>query len=261
VSVALAPTGLAEAAGNAEHRSIPFDYLFTFSLQGKPGRTVSETVTVSVEGPFITRAIGYGMIAQTPRFFFGLPRASLPTMTLGDIVDSLKQKAVSRRGLNLVAKRKVLPLTKVPLAVPLVETVLRTGFRLNPDLSDIALNELLEGKAPKLSDDALANLFEATAIPPEQVQFRYALFDQGSGRAFQSDPILNTAGLGISDGTRPFRELWPPIRFAPRTTIRMDVVELSQHSGTLYVALHGYKVLGETGAPTDTRRLRRRARR
>jgi hypothetical protein len=82
------------------------------------------------------------------------------------------------------------------------------------------------------------------------VQFKYALFDEGSGREFQSEPILNIAGLGSAGGERPFRYFAQPIVFKPRSTIRMEVTEVSDFKGLLQVALHGYKVLG--GSDTST---------
>jgi len=82
------------------------------------------------------------------------------------------------------------------------------------------------------------------------VLFLYALSDEGTGRSFQSEPLLNLAGLGIADGDRPFRHFAQPIIFAPRTTIRMDVTPKTDYVGELYVALHGYKVLGGPGTPT-----------
>ena len=86
--------------------------------------------------------------------------------------------------------------------------------------------------------------------------FKYALFDQGSGREFQSEPILNIAGLGSSDGKRPFRYFARPIEFAPRSTIRLQITEVSAFQGELHVSLHGYKTLG---TPARQRRRDRRA--
>ncbi len=86
--------------------------------------------------------------------------------------------------------------------------------------------------------------------PPERVQFLYALYDKGTGRSFQSEPLLNIAGLGISDGDRPFRYFATPIVFAPRSTIQLDVIPKTDFRGELYVTLHGYKVLGGAGTPT-----------
>jgi hypothetical protein len=266
VNAPLAPAGFAEAPAAAEQRGIPFDYAFTFRLDGTPDRLVSAAVTVSIEGPFVARSIGYGMVPDTPRFRFGLPPAAaaqrnLPGLSLSQLADGLERRSLVRSRLTAAAERELRVRKVARIGSPLAEMVLRTGFRLNPETADVALDALLQNRPAALSAEALENLFESIAVPPELFQFRYALHDQGSGRAFQSDPILNTAGLGIADGGRPFRELVPPITFAPQTSIRMDVTEVSPFPGTLHVALHGYKMLGTSGTPTDLRRLRRRARR
>ena len=82
------------------------------------------------------------------------------------------------------------------------------------------------------------------------------------GREFQSDPILNIAGLGAADGKRPFRYFARPITFAPLATIQMEITELSAFRGALHVSLHGYKMLGAGRTPAEarTRTPRRRAR-
>ena len=107
----------------------------------------------------------------------------------------------------------------------------------------------------------MSELFQAVAVPTEQIQFTYALFDDGSGREFQSAPILNTAGLGTADGERPFYYFARPITFVPRSVIRMEVTELSTVAGDLYVSLHGYKVLGGAATPTGRQRPRQARRR
>lgn len=141
---------------------------------------------------------------------------------------------------------------------PRTAGALTNGIRLNPEVSRFLL--LDHGQAP-LDLGQLGALFETVEAPPERIQFLYALFDEGTGRTFQSEPILNIAGLGIDDGDRPFRHFVPPITFAPRTTIRLEVVPKSEFKGELQVVLHGYKVLGGAGTPTGRgfRRRRRRA--
>jgi hypothetical protein len=101
-----------------------------------------------------------------------------------------------------------------------------------------------------LNNGIRTQLFQVVGTPPEQIQFLYAIFDEGSGREFQNDPILNIAGLGISDGDRPFRYFARPITFTPHSTIRLEVTEVSAFQGDLHISLHGYKVLGGAGTPT-----------
>ena len=132
---------------------------------------------------------------------------------------------------------------------------LSTGIRLNPD---VARFFLIADPSATIQPGQLARLFETVSAPPDRIQFLYALFDEGTGREFQSDPILNIAGLGSADGERPFRYFAQPISFAPRTTIRLDITEKSEFKGELHVCLHGFKVLGGAGTPTGRVKRRRR---
>jgi hypothetical protein len=135
------------------------------------------------------------------------------------------------------------------------DAVVKSGFRLNPDFRDVALFDDEQFLDPSVSEE----LFEVVGGPIEPIQFLYAIFDEGSGREFQSEPILNIAGLGTSNGDRPFRYFAKPIEFAPRSTIRMQITEVSKFIGDLHISLQGYKVLGEVGTPTG-RKLRRHLR-
>ena len=127
------------------------------------------------------------------------------------------------------------------------EAVFKNGIKLNPAVAELALQG--NGTAA-LSDDITTKLFQVVGSPSELILFKYALFDEGSGREFQSEPILNIAGLGSAGGERPFRYFAQPIVFRPRSTIRMEVTEVSDFKGVLHVSLHGYKVLGGSDTPT-----------
>lgn len=95
------------------------------------------------------------------------------------------------------------------------------------------------------------------------IDFKYNIIDSGSGRELQNLAIHNVAGLGESNGGRPFRPMAKPMLFMPRSTIRIEVEEVSegriygydelnsagQKTGRrigseLYFVLHGYKMLG-----------------
>jgi hypothetical protein len=133
---------------------------------------------------------------------------------------------------------------------PKTAMALRAGVRLNPELADAVLNQ--DVMQPLQVDE----IFQVVGPGIQDVQFKYAIFDEGSGREFQSEPILSTAGLGISNGDRPFRYFAKPIEFLPRSTIRIQVTEVSDFQGDLHISLQGYKVLGAPGTPTG--RIRRR---
>ena len=86
------------------------------------------------------------------------------------------------------------------------------------------------------------------------IDFKYSIVDSGSGRELQNQPIHNIAGLGEPNGIRPFRPLAKPMVFMPRSTIRIEVEEISEESihigAELFIVLHGYKMLGYgTGLP------------
>ena len=247
--------------GETARKTIPYEYAFRYSLSGIPGTTLSNTVTVSIESTFVAVSIGYGVTPEATTLTFGAsPRSpqpitnvpvgagSLVTTTFADVIDSIATALGEKEG----------------AIGPRTAAVLTNGFRLNPRLAQRIL--LNDGRA-RLDAQVLSRMFESVGtFTAGQVQFLYALRDDGTGREFQSQPILNTAGLGTAAGERPFRYFATPISFAPRSTIRMDVTEISDFKGDLHVALHGYKVLGEAGTPTDrvtamrrrTARIRRR---
>jgi hypothetical protein len=248
-----ARSGLNEVPELAERRTIPFDYAFRYELIGKPGNVINKTVTVSVEGDFVAVSIGYGLAPKVTPIIFG-PTIPAPIVLLTESGNKVPLRDIALAAIldgldsNLPETSRLLKRETGP------EAVFKNGFKLNPNVAEVALQD--GGKTP-LDPSILAKLFQVVAAPPENIQFLYAIFDEGSGREFQSEPILNIAGLGISNGDRPFRYFAKPIVFAPQSTIRMEVRELSDFQGELHVALHGYKVLGGAGTPTGT--MQRRA--
>jgi len=97
------------------------------------------------------------------------------------------------------------------------------------------------------------------------IDFKYSIIDSSTGRELQNLPIHNIAGLGEPAGNRPFLPLPKPVLFMPRSTIRIEVEEISEGplygyekdpttkervGAELYIVLQGYKILGYgTGAP------------
>jgi hypothetical protein len=231
-------------------RTIPYDYAFRYKLTGEPGRVLKSTVTVSIEAPFVAVSIGYGVIPEVTAITFGpdpdiflYQQREVPPLrelNLGHLLGALKEK-LAETGTTLKAETGP-------------EAVFKNGLKLNPEFAELVLLGVNDPYPPSLPAEILKDLFQVVGSPPEQIQFLYALFDEGSGREFQSEPILNIAGLGISNGDRPFRYFARPITFAPRSTIRMEVTEVSDFTGELQVSLQGYKILGGAGTPTDIRR-------
>ena len=249
--------GESVAVPPAARRTIPFDYVFRFDgeaneLKGTPGLVHNSTVDISIEAAFTAVSIAYGVVPKVAPITFGVPpastaRVSIFTTTLGDLVVSLSEKLDE---FEFVNTGKIGPRTAA---------VLKDGLRFNPEFAErIFLTRGVESDKDK---QIPGEAFQAVGAPPERVAFKYALFDQGTGREFQSEPILNIAGLGSSDGKRPFRYFARPIEFAPRSTIRLQITEVSEFQGELHVALHGYKTLGTPGTPTAPGRARGRVRR
>ena len=225
-----------------EQRAIPFDYTFRFELKGEPDRVVRSIVTVSVEATFIAVSIGYGVVPKLTPVVFG---PGIDEVTESERSPNLRN---IRIGSLLTALGSALADTQDTLRGETgPEAALKGGIKLNPQFAELALSN--DGRA-NLSDSVLRSLFQVVSAPADEIQFLYALFDEGSGREFQSEPLLNIAGLGISNGDRPFRYFARPITFDPLSTIRMEVTEKSDFEGELHVSLHGYKVLGSPGSPT-----------
>jgi hypothetical protein len=241
-------------AAAAAKRTIPFDYVFRFDgpnneLKGQPGLVHNSTVDISIEAAFTAVSIGYGVLPKVEPITFGVSSVGelgLGGTTIGELIASLSKVLDELEFANIT--RQIGPRTA---------TVLKDGVRFNPEFAErIFLTNGFE-----LDEQILGEAFQAVGAPPERVAFKYALFDQGTGREFQSEPILNIAGLGSADGKRPFRYFARPIEFAPRSTIRLQVTEVSAFKGELHVSLHGYKTLGTPGTPTAPGRARGRVRR
>lgn len=251
-----------EPAQDSAQRTIPFDHTLRFPIGPTQlgGSALQGIVHVSVEAPFVVVGIGYGFIVEAAAMDFGFPRPAATPPAPPAL--SLATQRVSRPDVletalgTLEAQLRAAPLGSLTLA-----GVLRNGFRIHPRHAA----QLLASSGSKLGFNFAAlgltlpeDLFQTLLPPPDQLQFLYALHDQGSGRAFQSEPVLSTAGLGPPDGQRPFRQFATPVRLAPGTTLRVEVTPLQPVLGELHLCLHGYKVLGTPGTPTDLARMARR---
>jgi hypothetical protein len=241
--------GLGEVATNVRRRTIPFDIAFRFTLDGVPNKEHRRVVVISVEATFVAQSVGYGLVPEAPPITFGPPQPPRGQITLANLAFSQVIRGLATK-LNDTGGRRRIGAS--------VASILRNGVRLNPAFATLTLDSF--GGRRGLDDSARANLFEAVAAPADRVQFLYAFFDDATGREFQSEPILNIAGLGIADGDRPFRYFARPIIFRPQSTIRLEITEKTTFRGELHVSLQGYKVLGGAGTPTG-RAVQRAARR
>jgi hypothetical protein len=204
-----------EAIGSPSDRVVPFDYVARLELSGQPDNFIETEVPINVEGGFVATAIGYALEAEPSEVSLTLP---------SNIIDTADK----------TFKLSQLPLGSFPL------DALRDGIRIRADFLRVAVSG-----GGSLSDNvrsSLANKIFERLNRPEDVSFRYALFDTGTGRDLQNQPIHNIAGLGIANGDRPFKKFARPMIFLPRSTIRVTVQERFGR-GTLYFVFQGYKVL------------------
>jgi hypothetical protein len=214
---AIARSSIDTASGSNGGRVIPFDYVSTFPLTGSPGNQIETEIPINVEGGFVTTSIGYGLAVES----LDVPVVPLPAAdtSLGDIT-----------------------LSSFPTSA------LQDGIRIRPNFLRIAFD------GGELADIPQADLFNRVferLNRPEDVSFRYSIFDSGTGRELQNQPINNIAGLGIATGERPFKKLARPMLFLPRSTIRVTVEERFGR-GNLFIVFQGYKSLGRPAAAQIT---------
>jgi hypothetical protein len=204
----------AEPPGEPDARAIPFDYITTFELTGNPGNLVEDEISVNVEGGFMVTSVGYGLSVEERDVDLTVPKPPLRDDHTFDLAQ--------------------LPLRAFP------PSALLDGVRIRPNFLRVALGT--NGSlADRLPEEFAGRLFERLNRP-EDVSFRYAVLDSGTGHELQNRPLNNIAGLGIANGDRPFKKLARPMSFLPRSTIRVQVEERFGR-GTLYIAFQGYKLL------------------
>jgi len=217
-------------------RVIPYEYVADFPLQGgtvnnvgnlvdNVGNLVQDVINVSVEGVFVAVSIGYGLDEKRATSLRLItPPGTTPPTTLGAV-----------RLANLPPE------------------VLIEGFRLNPNMSAIAIkqNGQLNTDLP-VTPEMFQRLKSA-----DNFSFLLSIVDTATGRELQNRPVHSLATLGGADGRRPFKMLPQPMVFLPRSTIRLQVEERTKGvGGRLFITLQGYKILGLAGAPEEeTRRF------
>ena len=203
------PRSVAQPAINTsgpEGRVIPFDYVATFPLTGSPRNQIEAEIPINVEGGFVTTSIGYGLAVENLDVSVTDPEGDLRSIKLSQFPTS----------------------------------ALQDGIRIRPNFLRVAMDG--SGLQTVSQPDLVNRMFERLNRP-EDVSFRYSIFDSGTGRELQNQPINNIAGLGIANGDRPFKQLARPMLFLPRSTIRV-IVEEQFGRGNLFIVFQGYKRLG-----------------
>lgn len=203
-----------------QSRVIPFDYVSKFQLTGTPGNLLDDEVPINVEGGFMATSIGYGLsvetldvaVDQAQLAINPVPPDPPDTTPLGDV-----------------------PLKNLPVSV------LQAGIRIRPSFLRIAFDNA--GALNRVFPLSSLNRVFESLNRPDDVLFRYSIFDTGTGRELQNQPLNSIAGLGIANGDRPFKQLARPMRFLPRSTIRVNIEERFGR-GTLFIVFQGYKLLG-----------------
>ena len=213
-------------AANQSDRVIPFDYVTSFQLTGSPGNLIDEEVPVNAEGGFVATSIGYGLAVES---------LDVPVRDVSDNPVNLGN----------------LTFNQFPTSA------LQEGIRVRPNFLRIAFGN--DGGLNTVPKNVVDRVFERLNRP-DDVSFRYSIFDTGTGRELQNQPIHNIAGLGIANGDRPFKRLARPMVFQPRSTIRLTVEEKFGR-GTLFIVFQGYKLLSAAAASQSPTSIRRTARR
>jgi len=247
-----------ETIGSPSARVIPFDYVARLELTGRRQNVVETETTINVEGGFVASSVAYGLLveeievpiqwARATEVKNTAPRGASATPFSGLI----QQLAKSRQDWLKDPVANALPsmnLADLPLRL-LPTSALTDGIRIKPDHVRIAFEN--NGRlASDLPVTWLDEIFERLNTP-EDVSFRYSIYDSGRGRDLQNQPLHNVAGLGIANGNRPFKKLARSMVFLPRSTIRVRVEEVFGR-GTLFIVFHGFKFLA-TSAEKGARR-------
>jgi hypothetical protein len=190
---------------------VPFDYVSTLDLKGKPGNIEEDEVPVNVDGGYITTALGYSLDVSD---------------TSVQIVRTSEQQEVGN--LRTLALKDIRP-----------AEALLDGIRIHPLRVRFAFTST--GQLSVVPGDMIGRMLQRQN-QPEEVKFLYSIIDTGTGRELQNQLVFNTAGLGIANGERPFRVLHKPMMFLPRSTIRVQVKEIFGR-GRLFIVFQGYKIL------------------
>jgi hypothetical protein len=223
--------------------SVPFDFAARFEMRGEPGRLVQDVITVGPDGAFVATGISYGFEEDCARAtgIAGIripfnPAAPPPPVNPADIALG-----------DLPAQALIDGVRFNPRFERLIFTAPNGNFDDRPafNFSDQQVDPSLFALPPDAGERALQRLKRV-----ESLSFLFSIIDSATGRELQDQPIHNLASLGSSQGERPFRLLAKPVRFPPRSTIRLQVIERTDNvRGTLFIVLLGYKLLQACAPP------------
>jgi hypothetical protein len=201
-----------ETIGNPNASTVPYDHVSSIRLTGQRGNLIETEMPVSADGGYVATSIGYGLAAERQDVTVSRAGLATPTFDLGSL--SLRS---------------------------LPPDALLDGIRFKPGWMRVAMEDG-GALATAFQTGLLDHVFERINRP-EDVSFRYAIHDTGTGRELQNQRLNNIAGLGIADGDRPFKSLPRAMVFLPRSTIRIEIEEQFGR-GQLFIVFHGYKFLG-----------------
>jgi hypothetical protein len=238
MGVRAAPNDAAPAPLTPTTREIPYDYVARFVLQGeRSGNRVQDVINISTDGAFVAVSIGYSFIPAP----LEKPEVDIDIPSSNGVVEISGESGIT---INTIPIRG----DTFPLNVLLA--ILRSDLNLPEDKRDQTISDARE----ILVERSVASLAQCLLARACGIDFKYSIIDSGSGRELQNQPIHNIAGLGEPAGERPFRPLAKPMLFMPRSTIRIEVEEVSigpiYAGAELFIVFHGYKMLGYgTGLP------------
>lgn len=202
-------------------KEIPYDYVATFTLTGAAGTRVQDVINTSVDGAFVAVAIGYSFIPAALPALPALPDPPPPIeIDSGD--DSDDDVDIGRTEDEVGVRQ----------------------YSSNPVVNWLLADIL----SPAIASPQTLALMQSLLVRLCGIDFKYSIIDSAVGRELQNIPIHNIAGLGEVNGNRPFRPMAKPMLFMPRSTIRIEIEEISKgplyEGAELYIVLHGYKILG-----------------
>ncbi|HTG17489.1 MAG TPA: hypothetical protein VK747_19730, partial [Blastocatellia bacterium] len=147
----------------ATSKVVPFDYVSTLDLSGKPGNIVDDEVPINVDGGYMATALGYSLD----------PGSTSVEIERGD--DLIDLKSISLAQIKPVQ-------------------ALFDGIRIHPIRVKFAFGG--DGRLASASRDLVGRMFQRINRP-EDVRFLYSITDSGTGREIQNQRVHNVASLGI----------------------------------------------------------------